>query len=220
MEPEKTHEHVPLAHLGNVTGPARPFLAHVCEVVRDELRIGTLYRPDCCIAATAILIDVLDYFRLTARPLSVVATVYNPAMSERILRDGMPTLEEAERDWFPNGCYALAVGAGDPQPGKWAGHLVANLADRVLLDLTLDQANRPQHQIVLPPFLLAPLDWEFLQGEAYLAGTGNGCRIVYETRPDDRSFERSNDWRSKKRRAEVVGAAIRRLKGSLGAPMQ
>ncbi len=177
------------------------------------MRIGTLYRPDCCIAATAILIDVLDYFRLTARPLSVIATVFNPAMTERIEREGMPTLEEAERDWFPNGCYSLAVGFGDPEPGKWPGHLVVNLADQVLIDLTLDQADRPQHDIVLPMPIIAPFPPEFLTEDGHLAGIVNGCRVVYEARPSDRSFERSNDWRSRKRRDAIVGAAIRRLKG-------
>ena len=156
MDPERPPEHVPSTDLANVTGPARPLLPRLCEVVRDEMRIGSLYRPDCCIAATAILIDVLDYFRLNARPLSVIATVFNPAMSERIEREGMPTLEEAERDWFPYGCYSLAVGVGDPEAGKWPGHLVANLADRVLIDLTLDQADRPQHGIVLPMPIIAP----------------------------------------------------------------
>jgi hypothetical protein len=213
VEPEKTPEHVPSTDLGNATGPARPFLTRLCEVVREELRIGTLYRPDCCIAATAILIDVLDYFRLTARPLSVIATVFNPAMSGRIEREGMPTLEEAELDWFPHGCYSLAVGSGDPEPGKWPGHLVANLADRPLIDLTLDQADRPQHGIVLPVPILAPFPPEFLNEDGQMAGVVNGCRVVYEAQPFDRSFERSNDWRSRKRREAVVGAAIRRLKG-------
>lgn len=213
MKPEKTPEHAPSTDLANFTGPARPFLPHLCEVVRDEMRIGTLYRPDCCIAATAILIDVLDYFRLTARPLSVIATVFNPAMSGRIEREGMPTLEEAERDWFPNGCYSLAVGIGDPEPGKWPGHLVANLADKVLIDLTLDQADRPQHGIVLPMPVVAPFPPELLTEDGQMAGMVNGCRVVYEARPADRSFERSNDWRSRKRHDAVVGAAIRRLKG-------
>jgi hypothetical protein len=215
VEPEKIRQHAASTDLGNATGPTRPFLPRLCEVVREELRIGTLYRPDCCIAATAILIDVLDYFRLTARPLSVIVTVFNPAMSERIEREGMPTLEEAERDWFPHGCYSLAVGVGDPQPGKWPGHLVASLAGKVLIDLTLDQADRPQHDIVLPMPIIAPFPPEFLTEDGQMAGKVNGCRIVYEARPGDRSFERSNDWRSKKRRADVVGAAIRRLKGSV-----
>jgi hypothetical protein len=213
VEPEKSRRHTPATDLENVNGPFRPFLPRVCEVVRDEMRIGTHYRPDCCIAATAILIDVLDYFRLTARPLSVIATVFNPAMSGRIEREGMPTLKEAERDWFPHGCYSLAVGSGDPEPGKWPGHLVANLADRVLIDLTLDQADRPQHGIVLPMPILAPFPSEFLTEDGQMAGLVNGCRVVYEARPDDRSFERSNDWRSRKRRDAVVAAAVRRLKG-------
>ena len=202
----------PAQNLEGVIGPVRPFLPRLCEVVRGELRIGTLYRPDCCIAATAILNEVLDYFRLTARPLSVIATVFNPVMSERLAQEGMPTLEEAERDWFPKGCYSLAVGSGDPEPGKWPGHLVTVLGGQVLIDLTLDQADRPQHDILLPMPILAPCDPDFLAGQARVAGIVAGCRVVYEARPGDRSFERSNDWKSRKRRAAVVGAAIRQLK--------
>jgi hypothetical protein len=43
----------------------------------------------------------------------------------------------------------------------------------------------------------------------------NGCRVVYEARPADRPFERSNDWKSRKRRDAIVGTAIRRLKGKV-----
>jgi hypothetical protein len=210
MDPEIRPD--PAQNLEEVTLPARPFLPRLCEVVREELHIGTHYRPDCCIAATAILNEVLDYFRLTARPLSVIATVFNPVMSERIAQEGMPTLEEAERDWFPKGCYSLAVGAGDRQPGKWPGHLVTVLGGQALIDMTLDQANRPQHGIVLPAPIIAPLTPDFLTKEAGVAGMVNRCRVVYQARPDDRSFERSNDWKSRKRRAGVVGSAIRRLK--------
>jgi hypothetical protein len=118
VEPRTSHQQAPSPDLGNVICSARPFLPRVSEAVRNAMRIGTLYRPDCRIAATAILIDVLDHFRLTARPLSVIATVFNPVMSGRIERDGMPTLEEAERDWFPRGCYSLAVGVGDRNPAS------------------------------------------------------------------------------------------------------
>lgn len=215
MNPEYRKNPAAPPDLENATGPARPFLPHLAEVVREELDIGTRYRPDCCIAATRALIEVLDYFKLTARPLSVIATVFNPAMRERIERDGMPTLEEAERDWFPHGCYSLAVGIGDPEPGKWPGHLVTSLAGKVLIDLTLDQANRPAHGIVLPMPIVAPLSPDFLSEEGQMVGIVNGCRVVYEARPSDRSFERSNDWKSRKRHDAVVAAAIRRLKGDL-----
>jgi len=190
VEPEKIPQYAPSSDLGAVTGPAQSFLPYFCEVVRHELRIGTLYRPDCCIAATAILIDVLDYFRMTARPLSVLATVFNPAMSRRIEREGMPTLEEAEGDWFLKGCHSLAVGLGDPEPGKWPGHLVANLADKLLIDLTLDQADRPQHGIVLPMPIIAPFPREFLTENGHMAGMVNGCRVRGEAcRPLLRAFK-------------------------------
>jgi hypothetical protein len=212
MEPEKSRGPSDAQDLEKATGPARPFLPRLCEVVREELKIGTVFRPDCCIAATAILIDVLDYFHLTARPLSVIATVFNPAMSERIEREGMPTLEQAEADWFPKGCYSLAVGLGENEPGKWPGHLVAALADRVLMDLTLDQADRPHQGIVLPVPVVAPFPAEFLTGEGEISGLVGNCRVVYQARPEDRSFQRSRDWTVKKRRNHIVGAAIRRLK--------
>jgi hypothetical protein len=211
-EPEERKNPTTPPELKHALGPTQPFLPRLAEVTREELQVGTRYRPDCCIAATRALIDVLDYFRLTARPLSVIATVFNPVMCERIERDAMPTLEEAERDWFPHGCYSLAVGLGDPEPGKWPGHLVLNLEDRVLIDLTLDQANRPQHGILLPMPILAPLSPGFLTEEGQMVGLVNGCRVVYEARPFDRSFERSKDWTHRKRLDAVVGAAIRRLK--------
>jgi hypothetical protein len=213
VEPEQISQQA--QHLDDLSGPQRAFLPHVCAVVREALHIGTLYRPDCCIAAAAILIDVLDYFRLTAKPLSVIATVFNPQMTERIEREGVPTREEAERDWFPRGCWALAVGTGDPEPGKWPGHLVATLGERVLLDLTLDQADRPRRGIALPMPLVVPFPAAFLAGDGEISGIVNGCRVVYQARPDDRTFENSRDWVVKKRRSTVVGAAIRRLKEGL-----
>src|SRR5262249_2868660 len=178
----------PAQNLEEATFPARPFLPRLCAVVREELHIGTLYRPDCCIAATAILNEVLDYFKLTARPLGDIATVFNPVTRERIDREGMPTLEEAERDWFTKGCYSLAVGAGDPEPGKWPAHLVTVLGAQVLIDLTLDQANRPQHGIVLPMPILAPCDPDFLAGPAPGARIVNGSPGGHEAPPGAPAF--------------------------------
>jgi hypothetical protein len=210
VEPEEHQEHTP--DLDQAAAPAPALLPRRCTVVREELHIGTLLRPDCCILATATLLDVLDYFKLPARPLTVEAWVCNPPMHERIIREGMPTPEEAEASWFPEGCYSLCVGTGEKEKGKWAGHLVAVLADRVLMDLTLDQANRPDYGIVLPMPVVAPVPRAFLDGEGALSGLVGGCRVAYTARPGDRSFEHSNDWKSRKRRTDLVGAAIRRLK--------
>src|SRR5262249_43169019 len=109
--------------------------------------------------------------------------------------------------------HSVGVGLGrDDEPGRWAGHLAAVLANRVLIDLTLTQASRPGHGIELPEVILVPVNEGFLAAESSLAGKLNGCLVIYQARPDDRSFERSSDWRSRKRRDAIVGAAIRRLK--------
>jgi hypothetical protein len=208
--------HLPQDHnpelLNTAPGPARPFLRHAAEIVREELQVGRLVRPDCCILATAVLIDVLDYFKVKARALAVEAWIANPLMHERMLVEGCPSPEDAERSWFPQGAYALSLGGGDPEPGKWPGHLVAVLEGQVLADLTLDQANRPQYGIVLPVPVLASFDPEFLTGAGALVGVVNGCRVEYTARPTDRSFQKATDWQARKRRSSVVAAAIRRLK--------
>jgi hypothetical protein len=171
-------------------------LKHWARAFRDgDLQLLLMVRPDCCILATAALIDVFDYFKLTAKPLSVISTVFNPRMADRIALEGMPTPEEAERSWFPphDTCRSLAVGAGDPEPGKWPGHLVCVLDGKVLIDLTLDQADRPHRGIELPVPVIAPVNEEFLAGQGELVGMVNGCRVVYLARPEDRTFERSRD---------------------------
>jgi hypothetical protein len=139
-----------LAVAARSKGPARPAaaappnlrrLARIGEAVRDEVR-ARYNGPDCCILATAALLDVLRHFRLTARPPSVNAGVFNPAMTERTAREGLPaTREELERDWFPAGCKSVGVGSGGAEAGgRWTGHLVAAVAGRVVMDLALGQA--------------------------------------------------------------------------------
>src|SRR5262249_24957371 len=183
---------------------------HLREGTRKKWMLAPFLKPYCGLSPPAVLIYVLDYFKLTAKPLSVIATIFNPAMSERIEKEGMPTLEQAVADWFPRGCYSLAVGLGEEEPGKWPGHLVATLGGKVLIDLTLDQADRPKHGIELPMPIVAPFPAEFLSDEGEICGLVNGCRVVYRARPEDRSFERSRDWTMKRRRDAMVGAAIRR----------
>jgi hypothetical protein len=175
----------------------------LARVVRQEM--DGRYRPDCCIAATRILLSVADYFRLTALPLCVQATVFNPVMSQRLEHEAMPSQEEAERSWFPAGCHSVGLGVpGDSEPGRWQGHLVA-VVERHLLDITLDQASRPQHGIVLPAVCVCPLDLDFLMRRAMLQGRCNGCLVRYLALPTGAGdFQRAPDWRSKRHHATIA----------------
>lgn len=187
-------------------------LLKLCEIIKEELQIGTLLREDCCIMATATLIDVMDYFKLRVRPLSVKAQIFNPEMSRRIEESGLPTLEEAEKDWFPRSCWSVGLGHGEEQPWKWPGHLVGILKEEILIDLTMDQCRRPEKNIELPGVVLIPLDGDFLKAEGAMIGFLNGCRVHYVAFPEDQSYKKARDWSEKKRRSRFVGAAIRRFK--------
>src|SRR5262249_29776146 len=112
------------------------------------------YRPDSCIAAARVLVDVFDRLHVRCRPLSVVVDVFHPAMVARAALEGgrLPeTTEEYQRWVAESGCWWLTLGMGEPRPGRWAGHVAVVAWDAVLLDLTLPQASRPQRGIELAP---------------------------------------------------------------------
>src|SRR5690349_6891587 len=119
--------------------PTLSTLVRIAEVVRGALRIGTSHPPDCCIAATRALIEVLGHFHIDARPLTVTAMVYNPAAVRWIESAGrLPASRQDVQDCSAAGCWAHGLGfGGDPRPGTWPGHLVALLPDQALIDLTL-----------------------------------------------------------------------------------
>ena len=94
-------------------------------------------------------------------------------------------------------------------PGKWAGHMLTLVQD-VLVDASLDQFNRPQHNIVLPSFITVPARTAFLEYRSQLAGTSNGCEIVYK-RTRDNAWRSAPDWTNESRARRAVNAIIGRV---------
>jgi hypothetical protein len=93
--------------------------------------------------------------------------------------------------------YSVGLGMEEAEGDGWKGHLVllANTSSGiVLLDPTLDQANRPKHKIRLIPIALK-LNPDFtLHDGARLAFNINDCAIMYNLLPSDQSFQNVNDW--------------------------
>src|SRR5438309_1312644 len=94
--------------------------------------LRSYFRPSCCINATAVLRHVCREHELQASPFAVRARIYAPRWSVGI------------------GYYR-----GDAGKSAWPGHLVLRVHD-YLVDATIDQANRPEHGIVLPPVVIVP----------------------------------------------------------------
>jgi hypothetical protein len=176
------------------------------------------YRPDSCIAAARVLVDAFDRLHVRVRPLSVTVDVFNPAMVARASAEGgrVPETDEEYQRWVEeSGCWWLTLGIGDPEPGKWPGHVTVVAWDRVLIDLTLPQASRPQRGIVLAPAAIQV--WaEVLTGAERRVVTMHGCELHYRARPQDRSFMGSRDWQCRDRHKEVVSEIVRRARDELG----
>jgi hypothetical protein len=115
---------------------------------------------------------------------------------------------------------ALGIGFGrddrQERPG-WDGHLVAILESTVLVDLTLDQASRPEKNIVLHPgWSVVPTS--FLAGRDMAQCDMNGSRVSYSAMPADRSFTSAGDWTARiLDRLDPIARVMRAVQGELPA---
>lgn len=163
------------------------------------------YRPDCCIAATSIALDVLKYFHVDAQPLPVRATAMNRAMRERHEQGNPPTAEEIAA-WQakpgpidPTEPWGVGLGFENGGPG-WAGHLIAVIEERWLLDLALRQASRPERGLVVPDAgwgtITRPLPRRVDQAGRLLAlaDLADGGTLTYWTAPDAPDWRDAPDW--------------------------
>lgn len=182
--------------------------------------------PQSCIGSTRVAVDYLRERGVAARPLSVRLAVFNPlhtacliaAKDDAGIAADLQELYKDEPAYRASGLWGIGLGysrlAGDAVPAeRWDGHVVCIVEERLLLDLSLDQVNRPQRNIQLGPVAI-PVTSEWLAisypGEAIEAG----CMLRYEALPHDRSFEDGVDW-SQPERWEPI---LRELRTDAPAP--
>lgn len=131
------------------------------------------FRPNCCIAATRIVLDVCTGLDIPAEPAVCEVLLFSPGWLK--LRDKLkrePTVEEMNSELGHN-AWSVGLGVEDRpanarienprqyfDPTLWSGHLVtiARVGPQpFLLDGTLKQAERPQYGILTPPFVFLPI---------------------------------------------------------------
>lgn len=173
------------------------------------------FAPNCCVAATAITIGVFRALGIPARPCTCRVSIFNRAYVDRSQREGrIPQGLEETRAWCADGVsWAVGVGYGaDSGEGGWPGHLMAVVAGSVLVDASIEQANRPQKDIVLPPVLAVPAPADFLleRSRFYLHSTDGGL-VIYEPLAD-RSWRRAPDWVHRDRHERAIERIVDALK--------
>jgi hypothetical protein len=146
-----------------------------------------MYNRDSCIGATRIAISLLERQGIDAYALSVTCAVFNKAFIERVEGAGRwpESVTEREQWHAESGAHSIGVGhGGDMGPDKWPGHLVAIVQRRCLWDLSIDQAERPQYDMLFPTPLVVPM-WAapggpepFLRGRERMIGNVGECMLV------------------------------------------
>lgn len=163
--------------------------------------------------------------------------VYNTVVAGALFAEHAkhgPTYK-VERMPTPEGWWSVTVGAGPAAAHKWPGHLVTIVDGIELLDLTLSQGNRPEKGIVTGP-VFTRVTPEFLAGNEVLSlefnvncadrrnclgsakdlqdveMNGKDTCIAFYQLLDDRSYERSADWKDRRRRREFVAELEEEIK--------
>jgi hypothetical protein len=192
----------------------RASLDAIIEVLADCCRATILrqYRPDCCVATCAILRDVLRHFGYPTIALPVRVIISNPKLVQLIARGAdVPSFEENPQWWKLTGAWRMGVvDNGVVDVGKWSGHLVlVQPKAQLVIDASLDQANRPARGIDLPSFLTFHAAASFCAGDPVVI-TPNGCSVEYQ-RIWDYSWRTKPDWTLQARRSPIVRELIHRI---------
>lgn len=177
------------------------------------------WKPNACVAAGRVGTEVLAYFGVAAVPVPVATRVKNPMMVQLEAEGAILTDENLEE----LGGYYLGTdpdSKAKPIAGPaWNCHLTLwTPGQNVLVDLTLEQYNRPKHGIVLTsmgavvtdenagPFL-AGTDWAVIRHSS-------GVEINYKHRPDQTGYRTTSDWKRTKYKKEI-GTLIRVVRASM-----
>lgn len=173
------------------------------KVAREE--ILTTFAPDSCIASTRIGIDVLRYFGVTAKPIPVSVTIFNED-ARRILEEegieAVATAVQGRETLDIGGPWTLGLGVSTPNHAPGPGHLAIAIPHHLtIVDLSLDQANRPRKNIALTPVALkVPEEGTFFTqvGEqiVYTVSTtpqADAVSLIYRHESNDR-YRTSRNW--------------------------
>lgn len=186
-------------------------------LTRRAMLAGGRYHRRSCVDGSAIGADVLRYFGVSVRGLAVRCLAITP--------DALAW--NSEHGWDSRAPVGHSVGIGyagmagqATAAGDWDGHLVLYAPrHRNLVDLTIDQADRPEHGLHLPgPVVIGDLDdaWPGNGQPLTIEQSGGAVVLRYEpmTGREAVMWGQFAGWRASGFvRRQVVGEAIRAVRG-------
>lgn len=180
------------------------------------------FNPDCCIAASRIGLDVLRYFGVHAEPIVVELLVVNAAFGRKLFEYSRTHTEQPPADvalsWQTDevGGWAILVGSEQGAvkfsvgtPG-FGGHVVLLVEGRWLLDLSIQQANRPEKHINLPNAILTEVRRQWPNDGSLALVQENGCVLSYRPKESPEDLTTTPDWSDQKRHTAAL-RLIRRM---------
>jgi hypothetical protein len=166
------------------------FLERLCEEVPAAMTAHGLARRTC-IAHTRVAPIVARQAGYRAEPLACQLVVLNGKAFARATELGRELTADEYQDG--DGMWSLGIGYGQsPGTKGYDAHVVTIVERKYVLDLTLDQATRPQHDIHLRPGWF-PMPDGFMAGDS-APGVVNGSFVRYTAMPEDRKFLTVPDW--------------------------
>jgi hypothetical protein len=160
------------------------------------------YQSNCCVATCKILLRVFAQYGYKARPVAVAVGVYNREMV-KLMDAGVAFPEDKEERlalFNRTGAWGVGIMAGDhAEPNSFGGHLILNV-NGLLVDGSLQQAERPQYQMPLPPLLWCRPEPGFFaervkrqRSRGNVVMDGHTMLVVYQRIAND-GFRQGRDW--------------------------
>jgi hypothetical protein len=176
----------------------------VLERTVPELLAAQDIRPDVCVGATRIACLALAEVGIKASPLTTRVDAMSPRYRQAVERG---ELEAAKGDSHllhrigAEGGWTVVIGHPDNVERRW------------VLDLTIQQANRPAKNMIFEPhhFAVTP---GFMGGAPTIMVNERGCALVY-VRIENNTYAVAPDWTKVRRDDRIVRETARRLRQTL-----
>jgi len=173
-------------------------LADAAAIARDTCAKSNIMGS---VLTTRLLKTVFEKFgRENVQPMSVQVLIFNPYVTKEFQPGKNPSKKRLNALLNHRRGHSIGIGMEESPGVGWKGHLILIVKDTEgtwLVDATLNQANRPEHNIWMLP-IGVKVDELFGTYDGSRAMLKlNDCAVMYSAFPSDQSYENLLDWSGK-----------------------